>query len=297
MIIVLIVVLILAGIAYPGFYNPNNLRNILVQNADVGIVAVGMTFVLISGGFDLSVGAIYAISGLLFTMWANQMPLLLAGLLALLVGALAGLVNGLLITRIGINAFVATLATMSAFAGLGLVISTQPVISTAEGFDQLGKGTLLGIAIPIWILVPVFIIGALVLAKSTYGRALYTVGGNREAARLAGMRVATIGASVYVIVGIASSLAAMVAVSRVGIASPSIGSELALSAITIVIVGGTSFLGGEGAVWKTIVGFGIIVSLTNVFDARAVSPAVQAIVTGVILAAAVGIDVLSRRRR
>jgi len=297
MLFVLVAVLIGAGIAYPGFYNPINLRNILVQNTDVGIVAVGMTFVLISGGFDLSVGAIYATSAVLFTMWANVMPVPLAAVLALLVGAAAGAVNGLLITRVGINPFVATLASMSAFAGIALVITTQPIVSSAPGFDQLGKGDVLGVPIAILILIPTFVIGALVLAKTTYGRSLYTVGGNREAARLSGMRVAAIGASVYVIVGIAAALAGMVAVSRVGIAQPSIGGDLALSAITIVIVGGTSFLGGEGAIWKTAVGFAIMVSLTNVFDARAVSPAIQAIVTGVILAAAVGIDVLSRRSR
>jgi ribose transport system permease protein len=297
MIIVMVLVLIGAGIAYPGFYQFDNIRNILVQNTDVGVIAVGMTFVLISGGFDLSVGATYAMVGLLYTEWSNSMPLLLAALLALVVGGLAGVVNGLLITRVGINPFVATLASMSAFTGLALVISSQPIVSASSSFGGLGNSTFLGIAIPVYILVPIFIVGGLVLAKTTYGRGLYTVGGNREAARLSGMRVGLIGASVYVISGIAAAVGALVAVSRVGIAQPDVGANLALSAITIVIVGGTSFLGGEGAIWKTAVGFTIMVSLANVFDARAVTPAIQSIVTGVILAVAVGIDVFGRRAR
>lgn len=296
MVVVLVLVLIGAQLAYPGFYAVDNLRNILQQNVDIGIIAVGMTFVLVSGGFDLSVGAIYALTGLLYARWAGDMPIPAAALAAAAVGGVCGAVNGVLITRLHINAFIATLATMSVFGGIALLVSSQPISDASAGFAELGNSTYLGLPDSVRLLIAVFVVGGAVLARTSYGRSLFVVGGNREAARLSGMRVAWLRASVYVLVGICSAVAAMVTTSNVGLAQPDAGGTLALTTITVVIVGGTSFLGGEGAIWKTAIGLIIISALTNVFDARALSSAVQAIITGLILVAAVGLDVLGRRR-
>lgn len=293
----LVILAIVSNILYPGFFEIANLRNILSQNAPVGLVAIGMTFVLIAGGFDLSVAAIFALAGVCFASFATSMPLGLAIVAALGVGVVAGAINGLIITRLHVNPFVATLGTGSAFSGLAYIYSdSNPIFPEKESFTFLGSGDVFGVPVSIVIFAVGFVIGGVVLAKSIYGRSVYAVGGNNEAARLAGIRVDLIRFSTYVLTGFCAALAGMIIASRTGVGSATVGTTITLDAIAMVIIGGTSLLGGEGAMWRTAVGLLILATLNNLFDSLALDSSVQSLVKGTIVVAAVALDSYTRRR-
>ena len=294
----LVLVVIIARVIYPGFLDIDNVKAIFSQNAPIGIIAVGMTMVMIAGGFDLSVGAIFAAGGVAFAQFSNHTPLLIAFLLALALGLLMGIVNGLLITKLKINAFVATLGTASIFSGLTFTYThSNPVLSTAPSFDRLGLGETLGLANGTWVLIAVFVVGALVLARSVFGRALYAVGGNPEAARLAGMPVDWYRIGTYAIVGICSALGGAIVASRVQVAEASLGSTTALEAIAVVVIGGTSLFGGEGAMWRTAIGVLIVGCIVNLCNSQGVDVNTQSVIEGTIIIGAVALDAYSRRRR
>ena len=275
------------------------MRGLLSQNSAVGIVAVGMTFVLIAGGFDLSVAGIVGLAAVVFGLSETSgVPVGLAVVYSLAIGAIAGLINGVLVTAVRINAFIATLATGTIFAGLAFIVSgSGSVFLSDQAYLSLGVQRILGMPVSVWLLVGLMVILGFILAKSVYGRSLYFVGGNREAARLAGLRVDLLRGSTYVISGVCASIAAVIIASQSGAANGSLGGTIALDAITIVIIGGTSFLGGEGAMWKTAVGLLIIGTLQNAFNVRAIDPAVANVVTGIVLLFAVALDYWTRKSR
>lgn len=293
----LVILAIVSNILYPGFFEIANLRNILSQNAPVGLVAIGMTFVLIAGGFDLSVAAIFALAGVCFAKFATTMPVGFAIVAALGVGAVAGAINGLIITRLQVNPFVATLGTGSVFGGLAFIYSdSNPIFPESESFTFLGSGDVFGVPVSIVIFAAAFAIGGVVLAKSVYGRSVYAVGGNGEAARLAGIRVDWIRFSTYVLTGFCAALAGMIIASRTGVGSATVGASITLDAIAMVIIGGTSLLGGEGAMWRTAVGLLILATINNLFDSLALDSSMQAVVKGTIVVSAVALDSYTRRR-
>lgn len=295
---VLIVVVVVAEIIESKFLNRSNISNILTQNAQVGLVAIGMTFVLIAGGFDLSVGGIFALAGILYAHFANAMPVGLAFALMMVIAVLIGLANGLIITRLNVNAFVATLGTASIFSGLAFLIATNGAIFVEkESFFWLGTHSLLGIRVTIWILAFAFILGGLVLAKTVYGRSVYTVGGNPEAARLAGMRVSGIQASTYVIVALGAVLGGMLLASETQVGQANVGSEVTLNAIAVVIIGGTSLRGGQGAMWRTLVGLLIVGSVTNLLSLMALNSSIQSVAKGAIVILAVAFDAWTQKRK
>ncbi|TWP34498.1 ABC transporter permease [Leekyejoonella antrihumi] len=289
---------------YPAFLKPANVSNILTQNSAVGIIAAGMTFVIISGGFDLSVGATYALGGTLYAGLTLQTGSAVVGLLSGLAGgAIVGVANGLIISRMNINPFVATLGTSSIITGLAFVYSNSaPFIVTNKpslvpAYQTLALTTIAGVLLPIWILIIVFVIAGILLAKTTYGRNVYAVGGNHEAAWLSGLRVKGLNASVYVLTGVLSGLAGMMDSSRLGVGQADVGGNLALDAIAIVVIGGTSLLGGEGAMWRSVVGLLILATLTNVFYSLNISQNWQLIAKGAIVVGAVSVDAMTRTRR
>ena len=293
----LIALVILCRILYPGFLARDNIFNILSQNVQVGLIALGMTFVMIAGGFDLSVGAIYAAGATVYAMEAKVMALPLAALLALTVGLIAGTMNGLIVTRLRVNPFVATLGTTSIFAGAAYLFShSAPVLVDRPDFTVLGAGRWFGLPISLALLVAAYAIGSLVLSKTVYGRSLYAVGGNPEAARLAGLRVDLLKTSTYALVGVLSALGGMIIASRLSIGQADIAGTMSLDAIAIVIIGGTSLFGGSGAVWRTAVGLLLLAVLTNIFDALALDSNFQSLIKGVIVIGAVALDAFSRRR-
>jgi ribose transport system permease protein len=224
--------------------------------------------------------------------------LLPAAATTIAVGLLAGLCNGLIVTKLRVNPFVATLGTMSAFAGLALIYSkSQPIIVTDEAFTVLGRGYYFGVPIAIWILLAFLIGGEVVLSKTVYGRQLYAIGGNDEAARLAGLRTELLRASTYVVCSGCSVIAGMIIASRLALGQADIGATMALDSIAVVVIGGTSLLGGEGAIWQTAIGLLIVSALKNVLDSLAVDTNYQLLIKGIIVIVAVAIDAKVSTRR
>lgn len=298
MLVVLVLLVVVATFLYDGFLAPANIRDILVQNAAVGIIAVGMTFVIISGGFDLSVGATYALGSTVFAgVTISTGSVALAGAAALAAGLTCGLANGLLVAKLHINPFVATLGSASVISGLAYIYSNSaPFIVSQPGFQALSKSHTLGIPTPIFILILTMVVGGIVLAKTTIGRNVQAVGGNTEAGWLSGLRVPSITASVYVLTGALAAIAGMIDASRLAVGQADVGANIALDAIAIVVVGGTSLRGGEGAMWRSAVGLLILATLTNVFYSLNVSQHWQLIAKGLIVIAAVALDSAARRR-
>lgn len=299
MVIGLVLLVAASQAIYPQFLDPMNVRNILSQNAPVGIVAVGMTLVMITQGFDLSVGSVYAGGATLFAgLTVAGWPLWPAAATTIAVGLLAGSCNGLIVTRLKVNPFVATLGTMSAFAGLALIYSkSQPIIVTDEAFTVLGRGYFVGLPISIWILVAFLIGGEVVLSKTVYGRQLYAIGGNDEAARLAGLRTELLRASTYVVCSACSVIAGMIIASRLALGQADIGATMALDSIAVVVIGGTSLLGGEGSIWQTAIGLLIVSALKNILNSLAVDTNYQLLIKGIIVIVAVAIDAKVSARR
>ena len=292
----LIALVILCRILYPGFLERDNIFNILSQNAQVGLIALGMTFVMIAGGFDLSVGAIYAAGATVYAMEAKEMALPLAALVALAVGLVCGSLNGIIVTRLKVNPFVATLGTTSIFAGAAYLYShSAPVLVDRPDFTVLGAGRWFGLPISLVLLIIAYIVGAVALSKTVYGRSLYAVGGNPEAARLAGLRVELLKTSTYALVGVLAAFGGMIIASRLSIGQADIAGTMSLDAIAIVIIGGTSLFGGSGAVWRTAVGLLLLAALTNIFDALALDSNFQSLIKGAIVIGAVALDAYSRR--
>lgn len=298
LIVVLVILIAVSQFLYPRFLNPMNIRNILSQNAPLGIIAVGMTLVMITRGFDLSVGAMYAAGATIFASLAVAgWPLPVAALIVVLVGVVGGLVNGTVITRLNVNPFVATLGTTSVFSGLALLYSkSSPFIVSDPGFTWLGRGLIWGVPVSVFLMVLIFLAGEIVLSRTTYGRSLYAIGGNDEASRLAGLRTVALRASSYVICSACAAVAGMIIASRLSIGQADIGSTMALDAIAVVVIGGTSLMGGEGAVWRSAIGLLIVAVLTNLLDSLAVDSNYQLVIKGTIVVAAVALDAYARSR-
>jgi ribose transport system permease protein len=286
-----IIVLIGSRFFYSGFFTGANLNILVSQQTPNGLVAIGMTVLLITGAFDLSAGAILSLAAVIYTNLSNSMPLVLAGALTLLIGALAGLLNGLIVTKLRVNAFVATLGTGSAYAGIALLYTGgQAITANKASFQTLGNAAWLGIPINIVLLVLIAALVGFVLARTRFGRSVYAVGGNAEASRLSGIRVDAVRIIAFTFVGLCAAFGGMVLASSLGVVQSSVGVNTALDAIAIVIVGGTSLLGGEGAMWRTACGFLILASIENVLDALAIQAAWQNIITGGIIVGAVALE-------
>jgi ribose transport system permease protein len=291
----LVVLVIVAEFVSPTFLTLTNIRNMMSQNAALAIISVGMTCVIICGGFDLSVGSIWGLSAVAFAVASPHASELVSALAAVLVGTLAGSVNALIVTRLKVNPFVATLATSSAFLGIGYVWSNNnPVHVAATDHEGLGLGQLAGFPISGWIIVVTFLAGGMLLSRTILGQGIYAVGGSSEAARLAGLRINLIRASTYLIVGALTGLAGAIDTSKLGVAQTDQGQNLTLLSITCVILGGNALLGGEGSMWRTVVGLAIVATLANVLDTLAVNTQVQLIIQGVVLVAAVSFDHFAR---
>lgn len=298
MVWVLIAFAIVASILYTGFLAPANVNNMVAQVAPVGIVALGMTFVIIGGGFDLSVAAVFAASSVVYASLSNNMSLVPAFALTVLLGVLCGVVNGMVITVLRVNPFIATLSTASLFSGATYMYSKNlPITSQNAGFGAMGSGTWGRVWISVYILVGLAVLAGVVLSRTTYGRSVYAVGGNSEAARLAGLRVKAITVSTYMLTGACAAIAGMITASQIGVGQPTLGVTITLDSIAIVIIGGTSLLGGEGSIWRTAVGLGIWAMINNLFAALAISTGARLLMVGAIVLIAVAMDSFSRSAR
>ena len=282
----------------PAFMTLSNITNVFTQVSTNAIIAVGMTFVILTGGIDLSVGSTVAISGAFAaSIIKSTNNVFLAIIVAGIVGIVIGLINGLLISKGKLQAFIATLATMTIFRGATLVFTNgTPISKLSESFVNIGNGKLGFIPIPVVITVIVFIIAVYVLTQTRFGRYLYALGGNEDSARLSGINTNKIKTLVYVISGFASSIAGVIIASRIGSASPNAGTGFELDAIAAVVIGGTSLAGGEGRITGTLIGALIIGVLNNGLNLMNVSPFYQSIVKGLVILIAVLLDKKSRKK-
>lgn len=297
------VLLILCAVAIylsPSFIQTGNLLNVGRQVALYGIVSVGMTFVILTRGIDLSVGSIVGVVSVTTAMMlAGGMPIPLAMATALALGALFGAVNGAGVVFLGMPPFIMTLGTLVMGRGIAMTIAAgepQSLGQAADRFYFLGGGFLLGIPVPIWIFAAIAAAAFTVLRHTPFGRQIYAVGSNAEAARLAGINVPKVLLSVYIVSGVLSALTALIFVSRLTVGEPTAGTNLELEAISIVVIGGTSLFGGEGGVIGTVMGAAIIALMANILNLLGISPFTQQIVKGAIILAAVGFEVMRHRR-
>lgn len=291
-----LVLFVVLSVTADAFLTKDNLLNILDQWAPVGIVACAATLVIIAGGFDLSAGAIAALAGILGTKIAASGHIELGILAGIGAGAALGVVNGVLVTVGRVNSFIGTLASSIVLRGVALTATAGALITVSDqGFTKLGLGRFLGIPYTVWILALFFVLSWFALASTTFGRYVRASGGNAEAARLSGVRVNLVRASTFVVSGLAAGVAGMILASRGGTAQPDAAAGLELTAIAAVVIGGTSILGGRGAVWRTMVGLLILALIGNGFTLLGLDSTYQQIVQGAIIIAAVMLDAWLRR--
>lgn len=295
-----ILLCVIISIATPAFASQKNILNLLRQSSIVGIIATGMTFVIISGNFDISVGAVAALSGAvtmkLITMQGG-VSVGLAVLAAVVISAVVGLVNGIAVAKINIPSLIATMAMVSVVKG-GMLMLTggYPITQTIPALDKIGNGYVLGIPIPVIIFAVTVCIAFVVLTKTRFGRYVYSVGGNEEASKLNGINVDAYKIKVFVINAVLAAVAGVVLVGRMGTASPAAGDGYDMDAIASVVIGGTSVAGGSGSVLKTVIGVLLMSVINNSFNLLGVDMYFQYIFKGLIILVAVGADSFSKRR-
>lgn len=290
--LIFIVMCILASFLSDAFFTVTNLFNVARQVSITAIIAAGMTLVILIAGIDLSVGSILAFSGATVAgMLTANIPLPLAIVLALLVGVMFGLTNGLIVTKFGVPSFIVTLALMTIGRGMTLVYTKgYPLVVSNSSFRIIGGGKILGIPLPILIMLVIYAVMYWVLHYTSFGRYVYAIGGNEEASRLSGIRVDQVKIVVYGISGFLASLSSLIYTSRLMSAQPTAGMGVELDAIAAVIIGGTSLSGGKGGIVGTLVGALIMGVLDNVLNLTNVSPFYQSIAKGLVILVAVILD-------
>ena len=288
---------IILSFASPVFLTSRNLMNILDQQAAVGMIACGGTLVLIAGGLDLSTGAMFAFSGIVAAETVSTLGVFPAMLLAIATAVALGAVNGMLSTVGRINSIIVTLATGIMIRGFAVATTGGLLVRVEEstGFATLGRGSLFGIKYAVWMFVTVVIVTSVLLQFTTFGRYIYAVGGNLEAARLSGIRVNLVRLGTFTISGLVSGLAGILVASRVATGQADTGLGLEISAIAAILIGGTSLLGGEGAIWRTVLGLLLLAQVRNGFNLLNINPIYQQIFQGGIILAAVAVDAWARQ--
>ena len=300
---VLVLLCVVACVISPTFLQVANVINVLRQMALYGIVSIGMTFVILTAGIDLSVGSTVGIVAIVVTQILNTTPSTpwLALTIGIITGAAVGAVNGVGIALGRIPAFIMTLGIMVMGRGVAMTLANGEPISlsdsAANALGWIGSGFFVGVPVPVWIFALVALLASLTLRYSPYGRHVYAVGSNEEAARLSGIPVLGIETSVYVVSGVLAAITAIVFVARLSVAEPTAGTGLELEAIAITVIGGASLFGGEGTVSGTIIGAAILAVLANILNLAGVTPFTQQIVKGAIIVVAVFVEILKQRKK
>jgi ribose transport system permease protein len=288
---------ILSVISGP-FLRFQNLANILDQQSGIIIVAAAGTLVLIAGGIDLSIGAVYGLAGATAAQLAVSFGTPVGILAGVAVGLIVGLANGVIVTRFRINALIGTLAMSFVVGGIGAIAThgNLVVLFDHPEFQVFAATKILGLTSAAWMMIIVAVAVAILLSRTTFGRYVYATGGNAEAARLGGVRINTVRIATFALSGAAAALAGTLDASRVLSAQASAGSFLTFTVLTGIIVGGTSILGGEGSVPRTVLGCLFVALVANGFNLLGLDPYYQQITLGIILLLAVGTDAWSRRQ-
>lgn len=279
------------------FLSRENLLNILDQNASAGVMAFGETICIISGNFDLSVGSTYSLAGIIAMLLIPIVGPVAALIMAICCGTVIGAVNGGFVVFGRVHSFIATLATQYMIYGLALVVSGGVILVTADpGFLVLGQNDGLGVKYAIWVMVAVALVIGFGLARSVFGRHVYAVGGNRDAARLSGIRGGLVVIGAFAISGTTAAIGGVLAASQVGSSQAGSGIGLELGAIAATVIGGTSIFGGEGAIWRTVLGVLLLAMIGNGFDLLSMNATYEQIAEGVLIIVAVIADAQFRTR-
>jgi ribose transport system permease protein len=277
------------------FLTWTNLVNILDQWAPVGIMACAATLVIIAGGFDLSAGAIFAVAGITAAKVANATSPELGFLAGIGIGLALGVGNGLLVTVGRVNSFIGTLASSFMIRGFALVLSGGfLVIVDDPGFQRLGSGEFLGVKYPVYVFAGFALLTAFLLGWTTFGRYVYAVGANPAAARLSGVQVERVRAATFALSGFSAGVAGIIVSSRVSTGQADAGIGIEFSVIAAVVIGGTSIYGGEGAIWRSVLGVLFLAMIGNGFNLLNIDPTYQQIIQGAIIVVAVAVDAWSR---
>lgn len=296
--VVTLLLFVLLALTTDRFLTTANFRNILDQQSTLLIAGSFVTITMIAGGFDLSVASVFVVAPL-FALRVEQSTgnALLAALVGVLVGLAIGLINGLIVTLLKVNSFIATLATSFMVFGAGFLISDRSILrASTDLFPKLARERWMGLTMATWIALVVVLAAWFILSRTTFGRHVYAVGGNPDAARLAGVSVSKVMVVAFGLAGAASGLAGVISAARSLSAQPSDDFSFVFGVISAVVVGGTSIAGGEGAVWRTVAGAFFIALMTNGFNLHEVDPIWQRIIQGAVILGAVGLDAWSQRR-
>lgn len=294
-----VVICLVLSVITPQFLTVSNLTIIVTQVSINALLAFGVTFVIITGGIDLSLGSIVAVTGIVAASLAHPdgYPVVVPILAGLLAGLLIGAANGLLITKSKVPAFIVTLGTMTIGRGLALILSKgRPISNLSDAFNFIGSGHVFGVPFPIIVLVVAFVVCSVVLKKTVLGRYIYAVGGNEQAAKASGIEVNTIKMAVYSICGLLAALAGILLTARITTGQPNAGAGFELDAIAAAIIGGTSTTGGVGTMTGTLIGVLLIGVINNGLDLLNVTSYYQQVVMGAIIIGAVLLDSWNQKK-
>jgi ribose transport system permease protein len=299
---VVVMLLIIAYFSYRSarFGTLDNLQTIAVAAAPFALIALGQTLVILTGGIDLSVGSVVAVSAGAAAATVKDHPerLWLSVLVALVVGLAAGSINGILVAKVNVPPFIATLGMLTTASGLAYVIGGgAPINGLPTDCGKIANTEILGIQIPVLVMIVGIIVAALVMARTAYGMRIYAVGGNPVAAQIAGVKTGRVLFSVYALSGLLAGLSGVMLASRVISGPPNLGQGYELDAIAAVVIGGASLLGGRGSIWGTALGLLLIQTLNNGLDILVVPAYWQSVIKGVLIVSAVAVDVWSSKRR
>ena len=279
------------------FATTRNMLNVLDQASQVGLAALGVTVTIIGGGFDLSLGAVYAATGSTAALIARAGYPELGIIVGIALGLALGVGNGLVITGFRVNSFVATLATGLIIRGLAYILTNGLLIQIEDPrFAWLGRGRFLEAKIPVFFFAGFAILVWFLLSRTAFGRYVYAIGGNEEAARLSGVRTGLVRTMTFAISGLSAGIAGVIGASRISTGQANVGDPLTLGAIAAVVIGGTSIVGGEGAVWRTLFGVMLLQLIGNGMNILNVAPFYQVAIQGLVILFAVALDALRQRR-
>ena len=296
--VITITLFILLSLTTEGFFTERNIRNLLDQQSTILIAASIMTIVIISGNFDISISAIFVVAPLFALNIENatgNIYLSIIGGIGL--GVILGSFNALVVTYFKVNSFIATLATSFMFFGFGYLISDRSLMRpVTDSYQQIARTKFFDITSATWIALIVVILASILLTRTRFGRNVFATGGNQEAARLAGINVPQVQAITFILLGAAAALAGIVNSSRSISAQPSDDFSFVFSVLTAVIVGGTSIMGGKGAIWRTVAAAFFLAFMNNGFNLLQVDPLWQRIILGLVIVIAVALDSWSQRK-
>lgn len=297
----LILLVVFFSLSSENFFRFDNIIGIMLSTAVIGVLALGSTFVIITGGIDLAVGTVMTfasvMTGVIITFWGLPIPLGIAGGIA--TGALCGFISGWLVAKMKIPPFIATLGMMMVTKGLSLVVSgTKPIyFNDTPAFSKIAMGTVFKVPLAVFIFFGLAVIASIILSKTVIGRYNFALGSNEEATRLSGVNVNFWKIAIYVITGAFAGIAGIIMASRLNSAQPALGSGYELEAIAAVVIGGTSLSGGQGSILGTVIGALIMSVLTNGLRIMSVPQEWQVVIVGLVVIGAVYADILRRRKK